>query len=117
MPRARSDSVVTHRLELGVWERKQFEQQAIPRQVEAGAKAAGYLMLAGAAGIAAWGLYWFFDAGWGIRSNITDYWDKRQEEAGLSDEEMQHYGDMVAQAASGGPGGILVKPLRWFMGV
>lgn len=72
MPRKGSDQYVTHRIELGVWERKQLEKQAIPLQIESTAKAAGYVVAAGALGLAAYGLYWFFDAGWGITKNITE---------------------------------------------
>lgn len=66
MPRKGSDQYVTHRLELGVWERKQIEKQLIPKQIESTAKAAGYVAAGGAMALAAYGLFWALDALYGI---------------------------------------------------
>ena len=60
MPRVGSDSVVTHRIEFGVWERKRLEESLVPMQLQNTAKAVGYIAAGGAMCLASYGLYWFF---------------------------------------------------------
>ncbi len=76
MPRAKSDSIVTHRIELGKWER---DKLAPAIQLATYAGSIGVVGVGAGAALAAYGLWWFFDAGWGIGQNIkdaaADYWE------------------------------------------
>ena len=47
-----------------------------PKQIESFAKAAGYVTGGAALVVAAYGLYWFFDAGWGIVGRINSSADE-----------------------------------------
>jgi hypothetical protein len=110
MPRKSSNQYITHRIELGVWERKQLEKQAIPMQIESVARASGYVGVAAAMGLAAYGLYWFFDAGWGITKNIAgalDDWTSKDED--------DHWAEAVL--AHSIPGLGIVRGLRGIFGV
>lgn len=76
MPRAKSDQIVTHRIEMGKWEREQLTPVLRMGRIASsvGAVTAGAGMF-----LAAYGLWWFFDAGWGITKNIKEaadnYWE------------------------------------------
>ena len=77
MPWAKPTSIIEHRIALGKWERDQ-----IGPAIQIGTLGTGLGMVAigGAAVLAAYGLYWFFDAGWGIVQRIENaaekYWDE-----------------------------------------
>jgi hypothetical protein len=68
MPRRPSDSVVTHRIELGVKEREQLDAVVAPIQFARIATGAGIVVGAGAIALASYGLWWFFDS----REKITE---------------------------------------------
>ena len=74
MPRKPSDQVITHRLEFGLKEREHLETVVAPLQVVSLAKAAGMVVGAGALGVAAYGLYWWFDSREKIAQRINDNW-------------------------------------------
>ena len=67
MPRARSDKIWTHRIEMGKWERDSLGPII---QMSTLAASAGVVAVGGAAALAAYGLFWFFDATAGIRNDI-----------------------------------------------
>ena len=62
MPRRPSDSVVTHRIELGVKEREHLESVVAPFQFVRVAQGVGFVVGAGALALTAYGLWWFFDS-------------------------------------------------------
>ena len=117
MPRKSSDSYVTHRIELGVKERKMLEQYQIPKQVESVARASGYVVGAGAVALAAVGLYWFFDAGWGIRSKIRNHVDDIIERENLNRDDIENVADRAERSLGWTPSGIGIRISNWVLGI
>ena len=74
MPRRASDQVITHRIELGVAERKHLDSVVAPFEMLAIGKTVGFVVGAGALGLAAYGLYWFFDSKEKIVQRINENW-------------------------------------------
>jgi hypothetical protein len=103
MPRAPSNQYVTHRVELGVWERKQVEKQLAPMQLKAAAEASAYVVAAGALGVAAYGLFWWFDAVGGIKERISTWNANQQEQYTEAVTEFQERDDPMWKDALGGP--------------
>ena len=94
MPKRKPDQVITHRIELGTWERDNIATPvASSKQVSNLANSVSGILVAGGLGLAAYGLYWFFDAGWGIRNEIRNYWIEKAEAAGISEQEFDEVTD------------------------
>ena len=74
MPRRASDQVITHRIELGVAERKHLDSVVAPFEILAIGKTVGFVVGAGALGVAAYGLWWFFDSKEKIVQRMNDNW-------------------------------------------
>lgn len=107
MPRAPSNQYVTHRIELGVWERKELEKQLVPKQIEAVARASGYVMAGAALGVAAYGLFWYFDSAYDIKDRISTWSAKNQEQYVKEQEEARER----QKEAGGGIRGMLSESL------
>ena len=90
MPKRKPDQVITHRIELGSWEREHIATPvATSKQVSNLANSVSGIVIAGGLGLAAYGLYWFFDSGWEIRGKIKDWVLTEANEAGMTDEEYE----------------------------
>ena len=90
MPKRAPDQVITHRIELGSWEREHIATPVTTSKTVSNlANSVSGVVAAGAIGLAAYGLYWFFDAGWEIRGKIKDWVLTEANEAGISDEEYE----------------------------
>ena len=90
MPKRKPDQVITHRIELGTWEREHIATPVTTSKTVSNlANSVSGVVAAGAIGLAAYGLYWFFDAGWEIRGKIKDWVLTEANEAGISDEEYE----------------------------
>ena len=78
MPRKASDQVITHRIEMGAWEREHIGEPIASAASKASLIASG-AMVVGAAGLGlgAWGLYWFFDAVYGIGEKAKKFVDNQ----------------------------------------
>jgi hypothetical protein len=111
MPRRASDSVVTHRIELGMFERKAFEAWQAPKQIEAIARAAGYVGGAAALGVAAYGLFWFFDATVNIKSRIGDWYSRNQSQYEREREQAQQQAQ-IDTAVGGGTYSMIAGAFR-----
>lgn len=77
--RQRANHIQIHRIELSLPERKMMESYLWDNRVSSLTTGAGAVVTSAGIGLAAFGLYWFFDAGWEITKNIKDsvesYWD------------------------------------------
>jgi len=90
MPRMKPNQVITHRIELGSWEREHIATPvATSKQVSNLANSVSGIVIAGGLGLAAYGLYWFFDSGWDIRGKIKDHVLNEAIEAGMTPEEYE----------------------------
>jgi len=77
--RQRANHIQVHRIEAGLWERKHLlepvsqiaETTADLAQTVKVAKTAAIVVVAGGVGLAAYSLYWFFDAVYGIGEKIV----------------------------------------------
>ena len=78
MPRKASDQVITHRIEMGAWEREHIGKPVATAASNASLITSG-AMVVGAGGVVlgAWALYWFFDAVYGI-GEVAKEFVKRQ---------------------------------------
>ena len=69
MPRKASDQVITHRIEMGAWEREHIGKPiAETAQAASLVASGGILLLGGGAALAAYCLYWF----WNTVDDIVD---------------------------------------------
>jgi len=90
MPKRKPDQVITHRIELGTWERDNIAAPvAATKQVSNLAGSVSGIAVGGALALAAYGLYWFFDSAFDIRSKIKDHVLSEAEEAGMTAEEYE----------------------------
>ena len=73
MPRVKSDSTVTHRIEMGAWERENIGKP-VAEASEAAAllSSVGILALGAGAAIAGYSLYWFWQIGEKIVERASD---------------------------------------------
>ena len=69
MPRAKSDKIITHRIEMGKWERDQIAPIV---QLTGFATSVSLVGAAAAAGVGVYALYWAYDALYGIAGRISD---------------------------------------------
>ena len=77
--RQRANHIQVHRIEAGLWERNHLlkpisqiaDTTAEMAETVKMAKTAAIVVAAGGVGLAAYSLYWFFDAVYGIGENIT----------------------------------------------
>jgi len=79
--RQRANHIQVHRIELGLKEREYAESLVAGKMVQSIGQGAGMVATGAALGLAAWGLYWFFDSGWGIVQRIDDAWEAYKTEA------------------------------------
>ena len=90
MPKRKPDQVITHRIELGTWERDNIAAPvAATKQVSNLAGSVSGIAVGGALALAAYGLYWFFDSAFDIRSKIKDNVVNEAVEAGMTPEEYE----------------------------
>ena len=79
--RQRSNHIQTVRIEAGLKEREWLESYMAGKTLQAYGQGAGMVAAGAALGLAAFGLYWFFDAGWGIVERIESAAEKYWAEA------------------------------------
>ena len=77
MPKAKPTQVITHRIEMGQWERDNIGKP-IATTVSNAKVITSVAMVggAGALGLAAYGLYWFFESVWSISDKAEEWWDE-----------------------------------------
>ena len=69
MPRARSDKIITHRIEMGKWERDQIGPIV---QMTGLATSVSLVGAAAALGVGVYALYWAYDSLYGIAGKISE---------------------------------------------
>ena len=90
MPRIKSNSTVTHRIELGVWERKLVEEKLLPTFIgkEIGETAASMVQALGAASAQTIGAYLALWGAWKtyptLRDEMSEQWGNVKKAAGTA---------------------------------
>ena len=114
MPRAKPDSVIEHRIALGKWERDQI---APAIQLATVGTTVGIVAAGSGIALAAYGLYWFFDSGWGIRNKIRNHVDDLIERQGIDRQQVEDVADRVERSSGWTPTGIGFRISNWILGI